>query len=43
LFLAGNPGDKKETYKAAGIDDFIFVGTDVLATLRMTLVKLGVI
>ncbi len=43
LFLAGSPGDKKEAYQAAGIDDFIFMGGDVLATLRATLVRLGAI
>jgi methylmalonyl-CoA mutase len=33
LFLAGNPGSDTETYKKAGIDQFIFVGCDVLGTL----------
>ncbi len=33
LFLAGNPGTEAETYKKAGIDQFIFVGCDVLTTL----------
>ena len=43
LFLAGTPGDKKETYMSAGIDDFIFMGGDVLQTTRSTLARLGVI
>lgn len=43
LFLAGNPGEKKEAYMAAGIDDFIFMGGDVLQTTRSTLARLGVI
>lgn len=42
LFLAGAPGDKKEAYMNAGVDDFIFLGCDVLQTLRSTLAKLGV-
>ena len=42
LFLAGNPGDKKDTYISAGIDDFIFLGSNVLETLERTLVRLGV-
>ncbi|TVR83326.1 MAG: methylmalonyl-CoA mutase [Rhodospirillales bacterium] len=42
LFLAGHPGDKKETYQGAGVDDFIFLGADVLKTLRSTLALLGV-
>jgi methylmalonyl-CoA mutase len=43
LFLAGHPGDKRETYTAAGVDDFIFMGGDVLKTTRSTLARLGVI
>ncbi len=43
LFLAGSPGDKKADYQAAGVDDFIFLGGDVLATLRATLAHLGAI
>jgi methylmalonyl-CoA mutase len=43
LFLAGNPGDKKDAYKAAGVDDFIFMGGDLLQTTRSTLARLGVI
>ncbi|NFV78798.1 methylmalonyl-CoA mutase family protein [Magnetospirillum aberrantis] len=42
LFLAGNPGDKREIYAAAGVDSFISVGCDVLAILRSTLADLGV-
>jgi methylmalonyl-CoA mutase len=43
LFLAGNPGDKRDLYTQAGVDDFIALGGDVLATTRSTLVRLGVI
>ena len=43
LFLAGAPGDKKDLYKSAGIDDFIFMGGDVLQTNRSVLAHLGVI
>ncbi|MBK8908051.1 MAG: methylmalonyl-CoA mutase small subunit [Rhodospirillales bacterium] len=43
LFLAGAPGDKKDAYKQAGVDDFVFMGGDVLGTLRSTLSRLGVI
>lgn len=42
LFLAGNPGDKRDAYAAAGVDNFISVGCDVLAILRSTLADLGV-
>jgi methylmalonyl-CoA mutase len=43
LFLAGNPGDKREAYMSAGVDDFIFLGGDLLQTTRSTLARLGVI
>jgi len=42
LFLAGNPGDRREEYEKAGIDEFISIGTDVLSVLKSTLVRLGV-
>ncbi|MBK8176247.1 MAG: methylmalonyl-CoA mutase small subunit [Rhodospirillales bacterium] len=43
LFLAGNPGDKRQTYAAAGVDDFIFMGGDLLKTTQSALAFLGVI
>ena len=43
LFLAGHPGDKRDLYTDAGVDDFIFLGADVLATTQTTLRQLGVI
>jgi methylmalonyl-CoA mutase len=43
LFLAGNPGDKRESYSAAGVDDYIFMGSNVLEKTRATLARLGVI
>ncbi|MFO1155032.1 MAG: methylmalonyl-CoA mutase family protein [Rhodospirillales bacterium] len=43
LFLAGAPGDKKDLYTASGINDFIFMGGDVLQTNRSVLAHLGVI
>lgn len=33
LFLAGNPGAQEKAYRDAGVDQFIFMGCDVLATL----------
>jgi len=33
LFLAGNPGAQEKAYREAGIDQFIFMGCDVLTTL----------
>lgn len=43
VYLAGAPGDKKEAYDAAGVDDYIFMGADVLGKLTAQLVRLGVI
>lgn len=43
LFLAGNPGDKRDAYMAAGVDDFIFLGCDLLQITRSTLARLGVL
>jgi methylmalonyl-CoA mutase len=43
LFLAGNPGDKREAYMSAGVDDFIFMGSNVLNTTSAALARLGVI
>lgn len=34
LALAGNPGEAREAYEAAGIDDFVAMGGDLLATLQ---------
>jgi methylmalonyl-CoA mutase len=33
VFLAGNPGQNEAAYREAGIDQFIFLGCDVLGTL----------
>lgn len=43
LFLAGQPGDKRDLYTGAGVDDFIFMGADVLKITGSTLARLGVI
>lgn len=43
LYLAGAPGEKKDAYDAAGVDDYIFMGADVLGKLTAQLVRLGVI
>ena len=34
LALAGNPGEAREAYQAAGIDEFIAMGGDLLAVLQ---------
>jgi methylmalonyl-CoA mutase len=43
LYLAGSPGEKKAAYDAAGVDDYIFMGGDVLSKLTAQLVRLGVV
>lgn len=43
LYLAGAPGDNKDAYMQAGVDEFIFMGGDVYATTRSALALLGVI
>ncbi len=43
VVLAGNPGANEQTWRAAGVDRFIFVKCDVLATLRDMLGELGVL
>jgi len=34
VYLAGNPGDARPGYERAGIDEFIHIGADVVATLQ---------
>lgn len=42
VILAGNPGDHKATWQAAGIERFIYIGCDVLEILRELLTEEGV-
>lgn len=34
VYLAGNPGERRAADEAAGVDEFVHLGVDVLATLR---------
>ncbi|MHB1205247.1 MAG: methylmalonyl-CoA mutase family protein [Rhodospirillaceae bacterium] len=34
VYLAGRPGEQESAWRAAGIDEFIYMGCDVLATLE---------
>lgn len=43
VILAGHPGENEESWRAAGVDRFIFIKCDVLATLRDLLREEGVI
>jgi methylmalonyl-CoA mutase len=43
VVLAGNPGDNESAWREAGVDRFIFIKCDVLATLREMLREEGVL
>jgi methylmalonyl-CoA mutase len=37
LYLAGRPGEQETEYRSSGIENFVFVGCDMLGTLRRAL------
>ena len=41
VVLAGNPGENREAWSAAGVDHYIHIGCDVEGTLRMLLIQEG--
>jgi methylmalonyl-CoA mutase len=41
IYLAGRPGDREAALRAAGVGSFIYVGCDVLATLKAAHEMLG--
>ena len=41
VYLAGKPGDREKEFREAGIDEFIHVGVDVLASLELAHAELG--
>jgi methylmalonyl-CoA mutase len=43
IVLAGNPGANEEAWRTVGVDRFIFISCDVLATLRELLREEGVL
>ncbi len=42
VYLAGSPGDERDRLSAAGVDEFIHIGVDVLDVLRRALQECGV-
>ncbi|MCB0218238.1 MAG: methylmalonyl-CoA mutase small subunit [Chrysiogenetes bacterium] len=42
IYLAGNPGENEETYRKAGVEEFVFVGCNVLDSVGGALAHLGV-
>lgn len=42
VYLAGRPGERKADYEAAGIDEFVSVGVDVLDAMTRLHAQLGV-
>jgi methylmalonyl-CoA mutase len=41
IYLAGRPGGLEAALKAAGVQDFVYVGCDVVATLKAAHAMLG--
>jgi methylmalonyl-CoA mutase len=41
LYLAGRPGGREQELRAAGVDEFIHIGVDVLASLEQAHAELG--
>jgi methylmalonyl-CoA mutase len=41
LLLAGRPGENEATWRAAGVDDFIFSGGDAVAALQSLYRRIG--
>ncbi|MBB4893759.1 methylmalonyl-CoA mutase [Streptomyces olivoverticillatus] len=42
VFLAGRPGERREAYRRAGVDEFVFAGGDAVAVLSTVLDRMGV-
>jgi methylmalonyl-CoA mutase len=40
IYLAGRPGQNEAAWRSAGVNDFVFVGSDALATLQAAYAKL---
>lgn len=41
VYLAGRPGDHRDAYEAAGIDEFVYAGVDTLDTIVTAQIALG--
>ncbi len=41
LYLAGRPGDNEKAWRAAGVDDFIYMGSDLISVLDDALTIAG--
>ncbi len=42
VFLAGRPGELRDAFEQAGVDDYVFVGCDAVAVLSSVLDLMGV-
>ena len=42
IYLAGRPGEQREAYLQAGVDEFVFAGSDAVAILTFALDRMGV-
>jgi methylmalonyl-CoA mutase len=43
VYLAGRPGEQRETYERAGVDEFVVAGGDAVAVLAGALDRIGVV
>ncbi|MDH6577738.1 methylmalonyl-CoA mutase small subunit [Kitasatospora sp. MAP5-34] len=43
ILLAGKPGERQEAYQRAGVDEFVFVGSDAVAVLTSVLDEIGAV
>jgi methylmalonyl-CoA mutase len=43
VYLAGRPGERRETYERAGVDEFVVAGGDAVAVLAGALDRIGVV
>ena len=42
LYLAGKPGEHEAAWRAAGIESYVYIGVDVIATLELAHAELGI-
>lgn len=43
VLLAGRPGERREAYQLAGVDEFVFAGCDAVAVLTSVLDEIGAV
>ncbi|GAA2135772.1 methylmalonyl-CoA mutase family protein [Kitasatospora kazusensis] len=43
ILLAGKPGERREAYRRAGVDEFVFAGCDAVAVLTSVIDEIGAV